>query len=244
MSKIGSVLFSIWFYAVTLSLSVLGQFAVMVAPLSLPAFARFWSRAVLFALPVCGVRYEVTGREHLTQDRAMLIASMHQSAFDTLLWFDLVTRCRYVVKMELIKLPLFGRLARFSGQIGVDRNAGAAAMRTLLRDGGAALAEGNHLVIFPEGTRVETGGVGTLQPGIAALARKANIAVIPVVTDSGWCWRKGAFGKRPGTIHVVIHPPIEPGLSREALMERLQSIYETGLADLRTTHRAVDNSVH
>lgn len=244
MRMIGSVLFGIWFYAVSLILTLAGQVAVMVKPLSLPAFARFWSKAVLFGLPVCGVRYVVSGRENLTPDRAMLIASMHQSAFDTLLWFDLVPRCRYVVKMELVKLPLFGRLVRFSGQIGVDRTGGAATMRTLLRDGGAALAQGDHLVIFPEGTRVESGEVGLLQPGIAALARKSGMPVIPVVTDSGWCWRKGMFGKRPGTIHVVIHPPIEPGLSRDALMERLQAIYEAGLADLRTTHSPVDNSVH
>lgn len=244
MSKIGSVLFGIWFYAVTVSMVVVGQFVVMVAPLRLPAFARRWSKAVLFGLPLCGVRYDVQGREHLTPDRAMLIASMHQSAFDTLLWFDLVPQCRYVVKMELVKLPLFGRLVRFSGQIGVDRHGGGATMRALLREGGAALADGKHLVIFPEGTRVAAGEVGTLQPGIAALARKSDMAVIPVVTDSGVCWGKGMFGKHPGTIHVVIHPPIEAGLSREDLMARLQSTFETGLNDLRTARRAVDNSVH
>ncbi len=244
MRLIGSVLFGIWFYAVTLILTLVGQVAVMVAPLTLPAFARVWSRWVLVGLPLCGVRYKITGREHLTPDRAMLIASMHQSAFDTLLWFDLVPECRYVVKMELIKLPLFGRLARFSGQIGVDRHGGAATMRGLLRDGGAALADGKHLVIFPEGTRVAAGQVGPLQPGIAALARKSGLPVIPVTTDSGWCWGKGMFGKRPGTIHVVIHPAIEAGLDRDALMARLQTIFESGLEELRTTQRAVDNSVH
>ena len=244
MMRVRSVLFTIWFFGVSASMAVVGNLIAMVSPGSLRAFARGWGAAVIAGMPLVGVKFEVIGLENLPKEGPMLIASMHQSAFDTLVWFRLVPYCRYIVKIELTRLPLFGRLVRLSGQIGVDRNAGAATMRQLLRDGGAALAAGNQVVIFPEGTRVRFGEVGVLQPGVAALARHSKVPVIPVATDTGWCWGRGVFGKRAGTIHVLIRPPIETGLSREALMERLQVEYAAGAAELRLLQQPVDNSVH
>jgi 1-acyl-sn-glycerol-3-phosphate acyltransferase len=77
------------------------------------------------------------------------------------------------------------------------------------------------VVIFPEGTRSMAGTVGTLQPGIAALAAHTGQPVIPVATDSGVCWGRKAFVKRPGVITIAIGPPIPPGLPRAELMDRL-----------------------
>ena len=244
MRQLRSLLFTVWFYAVTISMAISGQILVVAAPGLLRGFARLWGILVLFALPICGIRVKVIGQENLPKDGPMLIASMHQSAFDTLLWFRMVPFCRYIVKIELTRLPLFGRLVKMSGSIGVDRAGGAATMRKLLRDGGAALAEGSQIVIFPEGTRVTAGEIAPLQPGVAALAKVCKAPVIPVATDSGFCWGKGAFGKRPGVIHVLIRPPIETGLSREALMIRLREEFEAGAAELQALTGPVDNSVN
>jgi 1-acyl-sn-glycerol-3-phosphate acyltransferase len=244
MRQLRSVLFTVWFYAVTLSMAAFGQIVVLLWPGQLRTYARRWGSLVLSALPICGIRYKIIGQENLPKDGPMLIASMHQSAFDTLLWFGMVPYCRYVVKIELTRLPLFGRLVRMSGSIGVDRAGGGATMRLLLREGGAALAAGCQIVIFPEGTRVTAGEIAPLQPGVAALAKVGNVRVIPVATDSGHCWGKGSFGKRPGVIHVLIRPPIEAGLSREALMIRLREEFEAGAAELRALAEPVDNSVH
>lgn len=243
MTVLRSLLFSIWFFAVSFVLSVIGQVLAETRPQNLIAFARLWSRVVMTGLPICGIRLEVTGEENIPKDGPALIASMHQSAFDTLLWFNLVDRCRYVVKIELTRIPIFGRLVRLSGQVAVDRAGGGATLRGLLREGGATLAAGNQLVIFPEGTRAAPGKVSALQPGIAALARHSGLPVIPVVTDSGHCWGRGALAKRPGTIHVAILPPIETGLPRDVLMARLQAAFEEGFAALGTTGRPVDKSV-
>ncbi len=244
MRQLRSLLFTIWFYAVSLTMAAFGQILVFAAPGLLRAYARLWGFMVLSALPVCGIRFKVLGQENLPKDGPMLIASMHQSAFDTLLWFGMVPFCRYIVKIELTRLPMFGRLVRMSGSIGVDRAGGAATMRQLLRDGGAALAAGSQIVIFPEGTRVAAGEIAPLQPGVAALAKVGKVPVIPVATDSGFCWGKGVFGKRPGVIHVLIRPPIEVGLSREALMIRLREEFEAGAAELRALTGPVDNSVN
>lgn len=244
MIRLKSILFSVWFYAASAALTLFGHVLAWLAPASLPAYAKVWSRTVLAGLPICGITYEILGREYLPAQGAVLIASMHQSAFDTLIWFRLVPRCRYVVKIELMRIPLFGRLVRLSGQIAVDRAGGAATLRGLLRDGSAELAQGHQLVIFPEGTRAATGEMAPLQPGIAALARAAGSAVLPVVTDSGFCWGRGARAKRPGIIRVKIMPPIEAGLPREAMMTRLKDAFVQGSADLAILRGAVDNSVH
>jgi 1-acyl-sn-glycerol-3-phosphate acyltransferase len=96
----------------------------------------------------------------------------------------------------------------------------------LLREGDRAMGEGRQIVIFPEGTRSEPGRPGGLQSGIAALAVHTGLPVIPVSTDSGRCWGRRAFRKRPGTIRIVVGPPIPAKTERKALMQAL----ETGLA--------------
>jgi 1-acyl-sn-glycerol-3-phosphate acyltransferase len=244
MIPIRSVLFSIYFYVVSFVMVIGGQVLSWFAPDRIIPYARLWSRVILAGLPIVGVRFELTGRENLPPGGPMLIASMHQSAFDTLLWFDMLPACRYVVKQELMTLPLFGRLARLSGQVGVDRTGGASTMRSLLREGGRVLSEGNQLVIFPEGTRVQPGQRVPLQPGVAALAKISKVPVIPVVTDSNRCWRRGLLAMHPGTIHIAICPPLPQDLPRDALMARLQAEFDAGAALLDAARGAVDKSVH
>ena len=151
-----------------------------------------------------------------------LIASMHQSAFDTMVWILLVPRACYVLKRELVAIPVFGPMCRLTGMIAVDRGAGAAAIRSLLKECDRAVAEDDRqMVIFPEGTRVPPGNIVELQPGVAAMASRTKLPVLPVVTDSGRCWGRRAFRKRPGVIHVRIGPPLPGGMARPALMGAL-----------------------
>lgn len=244
MMRLRSFLFSLWFYAVCIVMVLSGQVLSLFSPGLLRPWARYWSRLILWGLPIMGMKCVITGQENLPKDGPMLIASMHQSAFDTLLWFNMLPFCRYVVKIELTRIPLFGRLAKLSGQIGVDRSGGATTMRMLLRKGGAALAEGTQVVIFPEGTRVPPGQRVPLQPGIAALAKASKLPVIPVATDSGQFWRRGLVNHRPGVIHMAIMKPIEAGLPRDELMRRLQEAFDDGVASFTAPGRPVDNSVH
>lgn len=222
MILLRSVVFNLVFFGVTFILVWPALLICLVAPGRLMGIVRFWAGLVVGAARViCGIRLHVTGRENLPQGAA-LIASAHQSAFDTFVWFTLVPECRYVLKRELTRIPGFGRLIGAAGQIPIDRSAGTAAIRTLLRRGSDALAAGHQVLIFPEGTRSEPGSVGILQSGIAALAAHAKMPVIPVATDSGRCWSRKAFVKRPGTITIAIGPPIPAGTRRDALMAALR----------------------
>jgi 1-acyl-sn-glycerol-3-phosphate acyltransferase len=145
-----------------------------------------------------------------------------------------------VLKQELLQIPLFGPLAQSTGMIAVDRAGGTSAMRGLIREAERAVREQRQIVIFPEGTRAEPGILLPLQPGVAALATRTDLPVVPVVTDSGLCWGRRAFRKRPGTIHIRVLEPIPSGNRREVLMQRLESALRS---DVVLSMDPVENSV-
>lgn len=238
-----SVLFNIAFFGSTAMVAILAT-PVLLAPAHWTMVAiRFWAWLVVQELRfICGIRVVVTGREHLPQQGAALIAAKHQSAFDTLVWLLLVPGCAYVLKQELLRIPFYGFLVARAGMISVDRSGGGAAMRHLLKAGKAAAAAGRQLVIFPEGTRVAPGDRVPFQPGIAALASATGLPVIPVATDSGVRWGRRAFLKRPGTITISVLPPLPAGLPRATLIGELERLIETESDRLLAMH-PVDNMV-
>ncbi|CAH2600570.1 1-acyl-sn-glycerol-3-phosphate acyltransferase [Rhodovastum atsumiense] len=251
MILLRSLVFNIWFYGLTTVICLwYGLFGR--DPGRARDAARLWARLVLGGLRrICGIDWEVSGREHLASG-PVVIAPMHQSAFDAIVWVLLVPEFVYVLKRELTLIPLFGALLLRAGMIPVDRRAGATALRDVMRRAERATAAGQRIVIFPEGTRVAPGVRAKLQPGVAAVAARTGLPVIPVVTDSGHYWGRRAFLKRPGTIRLAIMPPLPAGLPREAVMTRLSDAYATGYAELRggtpvdkfgNGGKPVDNSV-
>ena len=233
MIVLRSVLFNIFYFGSTAVLLVPSVAVRLFAPRRALDLAMLWARLELAAVRlICGIRLVVDGREHLPQGGPALIASRHESAFDTMVWLTLVPRASYVLKTELTRIPLFGGLLRPAGMIPVDRDGGATAMRQLMRDGVSAVAEGRQIVIFPEGTRGESGTLLSLHPGVAALASSTKLPVIPVVTDSGRLWGRRSFRKFPGTIVVRILPPLPGGLRRPELMARLETALREGMVDI------------
>jgi 1-acyl-sn-glycerol-3-phosphate acyltransferase len=238
MTWLRSALFNLYFFTLSFIVCLLATCVRLVAPTQILRLAMVWARLLLGgARVICGIRLQLSGREHLPRAGPALIASQHQSAFDTLVWLTLLPRCCYVLKRELTRIPLFGGLIRPGGQIAVDRAGGGGAVRQLMREAKRAAGEGRQIVIFPEGTRAPPGQPLPLHPGVAAVASSTGLPVIPVVTDSGLFWERRAFHKRAGTIHIVVLPPLSPTLGREALMARLQTVFGGGV------QTAVDNSV-
>ncbi len=236
-----SLLFNIWFFAVTLGMGLLGMPVRWFAPRHALWVAQCWAGLVLDgAAALCGIHVVVLGQEHLPTQGAALIASQHQSAFDTLIWLRLVPRVAYIFKAELARIPLFGSLLVPAGQIPVDRGASFSAVRSLLRGADRAKAHGRQIVIFPEGTRVAPGAETELRPGIAALAARTGLPVIPVATDSGLLWGRRAFRKKSGVIHVMVGPSIPANLSQALLIETLRQRWR----DAEASCILVDKSVH
>jgi len=221
-----SLAFNLVMFGAGTVLSLFGNLLKLFSPNRLLPLGQFWARLTLAALaPLCRIHVSIIGREHPPRHGPALIAAQHQSAFDTLLWLTLLPRPAYVLKQELLKLPLIGGLLLPSGFIAVNRAGGAAAMRKMLSDCSAAIAEGRQIIIFPEGTRVPPGERATLQPGVAALAKTLNLPVIPAATNSGLFWGRQAFHKYPGTLILKLHPPIPSATPRPDLLSQLTHYY-------------------
>lgn len=197
-----------------------------------------WFTFVLWALRViCGVSHEVRGQENLPS-APCVIAAKHQSAWDTFAFLTFLDDASYVIKKELIRIPVYGWLMTKAAMVPVDRTAGARALRSMVRTARARLADGRNVVIFPEGTRTAPGERRRYQPGVAALYAQLAVPVVPVALNSGLFWPRHAFIKRPGHIVVEILPPIPPGLPRGDFMHRLESAIEEASARLCGPGRA------
>ncbi len=225
MTLLRSVLFNLLFFCLTILVAVLALPFLAGDGTVLRWAARRWAAMIIWLMRwICGIRLRIEGQEHLPQG-ACLIASNHQSAFDTIVWMWLLPRTVYVVKRELLLIPLYGWHARRTGMIGVDRAGGGKALKQMVRAAAAALAKDAQVVIFPEGTRVPFGRRAPFQPGVVAIAGAAkSVPVVPAATDSGWCWGRRSFVKRPGVITLRILPALPPGLPRAALMAQLEQV--------------------
>ena len=238
-----AALFNLYFLVLTLLMGLAAFFIRLAAPRHALGYAKAWARWTLSGLRViCGVRVEVRGLHHLRGTAPVLIASQHQSAFDTLVWMNLLPRPAYVMKRELTRIPLVGPMLLLAGMIPLEREGGVRALRSLMAETARAIADRRQIVIFPEGTRVGSGQVVPLQPGIAALAAQSGLPVLPVATDSGLCWSRRAFVKRPGTIHIDIAAPIAPGLRRGPLLAAIRAGWSVAERN-RTGDEAVDKVV-
>lgn len=241
MTILRSALFNLLFLGGSATAAVAALPLLLAPPWVAIGYVRGWSRLVIAMLRViCRIRVEVTGLEHIPPGGA-IIAAKHQSAFDTVVWLALLPAPVYVLKKELLAVPVWGWFARRCGHVGVDRAGGGAALRRMVREAVARLAEGRPVVIFPEGTRTPPGQRRPYQPGVAALAAAARVPVVPVATDSGILWGRRAFLKRPGTIHVAVLPPLPAGLPRPALMAALEQAIEAETDRLCGLGRAVEN---
>jgi len=239
MILLRSALFNLYFFGLTAILCIVGTAVRIASPQRTLLIPTVWARWIVAGLRIiCGIKLEIIGKNRLPLSGPALLASQHQSAFDTIVWLTLLPRCCYVVKRELTLIPLFGGMMRPAGMIVIDRKAGAAAIRHLMHEADRAKREARQVVIFPEGTRSDPDRLLPLQPGIAAMATRTRLPVIPVLTDSGHCWGRRSFRKRPGVIHIALLPPIQPGVGREGLMAGLTAAYHQ-----KIPLTAVDNSV-
>ncbi len=182
-----------------------------------------WSGFVLtWARWTVGITYRLEGA---LAPGPIIIAAKHQSAFETYLFPVIRPDAVFVLKQELLRVPLVGWYLARSGQIALDRRGGANAMRKLLRQARDRLDAGQTLVIFPEGTRVAPGRSVALQPGVSALYRSTRAPVVPVSVDSGAYWPRNSFLRRPGCVRVIVHPALPAGLTRMEFEGRLTSIF-------------------
>ena len=232
MIVLRSLAFQTAFYVWTLGLGLLTLPVLLLPRPVVLGVARLWVDGTFWLLSTTvGLTYEVRGSAHRAKGPA-IYAIKHQSAWDTLVLMRLFREPAIVMKGELAWMPFVGWYLVRLGMISVDRRAGAAALRRMVRTAGEYLATGRDIVVFPEGTRTAPGQRLPYRPGIAALYAALDVPVVPVALNSGLYWARREFVKRPGRIVVSMLPAIAPGLERKPFMDRLRDRIESETAHL------------
>lgn len=221
-----SLAFNVGWYVGTATIALVGAPILLLPRRCVVAWSHVWIVFCQWWLWVTvGLTHRVSGLENLPAG-PVIIASKHQSSWETLAFARLFPDSAIVLKRELVFIPIVGWAMARAGNIAVARGDGASALRGLVKQAKAVIADGRSILIFPEGTRVAIGAERPYQVGTAALYRQLGVPVVPVALNSGLFWGRRQFVKRPGVIDVEILPPILPGLRREVFMATLRERIE------------------
>lgn len=233
MLWIRSLLFYLGVLVITPIFSIL---AILLFPLNNVTRSRIasgWAYCTIFWLKLtCNLGVSVKGLDNIPKHPSIIL-SKHQSAWETIALQTIFPPQIWVMKRELLMIPFLGWAFMALAAIPIDRSSGREALKKLVAHGKDRLARGLWVVIFPEGTRTAPGQRAKYHIGGAWLASHTQSTVVPVAHNAGRYWRKNSFKKYPGTIQLVIGPPIETaGLKPDEVNQRVENWIEAEMLSL------------
>ena len=233
MLLLRSVLFTTLLFLGTLLYAVAVVLLGWLPSHKLYAVARSWSLTHLWLLDkLCGLKYRVEGRENIPPG-AHVSMWKHSSAWETIAQASLFPPQSWVLKRELMWIPLVGWAVRCLKPIAINRKAGATAVTQVVEQGMQRLADGLWILVFPEGTRVAVGESRRYGVSGALLASRAGCKIVPVVHNAGYFWPRRGWVKKPGVVQVVIGPPIDAaGRDPRELNEEVRAWIESRLVQM------------
>ena len=243
-----SLLFNLLFYVTTALYVVLGS-PLLFAPRSwaMAALANHAHFELFLLRHIVGLKLEVRGHDKLPRT-ACLVASKHQSAWETFALIPLFRDPALLMKRELFWIPFHGWFSKKFEMIPVDRDKGPAALRAMLRETRKRVVHGREIIIFPEGTRRPPGAPPDYKTGVVLLYEALGIPCVPVALNSGLFWPRRSLLRRPGTIVVEFLDPIPPGLPKSEFLLRLIESIETAsnrlLAEVKAKEPASSAAVN
>ena len=235
MVYLKSFVFNSLFYAGT------GILVIVMGPVLLfpsryaRAVARFWGYMTYLLLGMIGITQTVNGDRHL--GRQVLYAVKHQSAWETIILSWMLDAPAFVLKSELLRLPIIGWFFLKTGCIPVDRTSGMRALREMRAAGQDLAKKDRSILIFPQGTRVAPGVDQPYEIGVFSLYQATGLPVVPVALNSGRVWPRNSWIKYPGRVTVEFLDPIEPGLDRKCFMAKLKQRIEDRMLVLDATSK-------
>ena len=193
---------------------------ILIAPIGIIAFPldfkkRYylisqWAVFNLWWLKICcNIRYKVEGRRNIPNEPCIVMCK-HQSAFETLALQRIFIPQVWILKKELLKIPIYGWGLASMQPIAIDRNSTIKSFRQIVDQGCERIKKGFWIIIFPEGTRVATNKSKKYLPGGGMLSEKSGANVVPVAHNAGELWPRNSIIKKPGLITIVIGPTISP----------------------------------
>jgi 1-acyl-sn-glycerol-3-phosphate acyltransferase len=243
-----SLLFNLLFYVTTALFVVLGSPLLLAPRQWAMAALRVHARFELWLLRIIvGSKFEVRGRNNIPAGPC-LVASKHQSAWETFALIPLFRDPALLMKRELFWIPFHGWFSKKFEMIPVDRDKGPTALRRVLREAKKRIEAGREIIIFPEGTRRPPGAPPSYKTGVVLLYEALGVPCVPVALNSGLFWPRRSLTHRPGTIVVEILEPIPPGLGKKEFLERLETSLETAtnrlLAEANESERGEVSAVN
>ena len=231
MIWIRSFIFSCLFYLYTVFWCVLlTPLLLFDRSIMIKAVQTYMRCIYIFEKAILNLDFEIRGQEHLPSHGSYIIASKHQSAYETLKLHILFGDPAIVLKKELTDIPLWGQITKKIDGIAIDRKSGEKSMQSITDSVIRMKEQERPIVIFPQGTRVPLGTPVEKKPyksGIYKMYTASDLPVIPLAINSGLFWPKKGFLKKPGIATFEFLPPIKPGLSKTELMSKLTTDIET-----------------
>jgi len=196
-------------FAVVLAATIIFGFLMLIAamlPFSLQyKLASFWGTYVMFMTKaICGLSYQVSGLENITQDHNAIVLCKHQSAWETIFLMAILPPSSILLKKSLLWIPFWGWAMATLKPIAIDRSSPKQALSQLLKQGAKRLQEGYWIVMFPEGTRMAPGEQGKFSASGSLLAQRTGYPIVPIAHNAGEFWSRNSFVKYPGVIQVKI----------------------------------------
>jgi 1-acyl-sn-glycerol-3-phosphate acyltransferase len=188
--------------------------------------ATNWGKTSIWWMRIiCNTRVEYRGLDKIPKG-PLIAASKHQSTWETFALLQFFDEPLYILKRELLWLPLFGWYLSKAGMIGVDRKTGGRTLIEITKRAARETKRGRQLLIYPEGTRRAVGAPPDYKNGVSLIYGEAGVPCIPVALNSGLFWPRRTFMRYPGTLVVEFLDPIPPGLKRQEFTARLQAVIE------------------
>lgn len=206
---IRSLIFRFFFITWTVVMPILALPLALLGQKSAGKVARLWADVAIRMMKLfCDVTVEVIGRENIPA-APYIVASKHQSAFETIYFFCIFDNPAFVLKKELLWLPVYGFYLLLLEMVWIDRSKGIRAIKKIITSSRLLLSKGRPLVIFPEGTRVPVGQEAEFLPGISAISRDMpETPIVPIALNSGVFMPKKGILIKPGVIVIQILPAI------------------------------------
>lgn len=227
VALIRTLLFNVVFYIGSLLIALLLLPTFLFPTKVVFAGITFYFKSVYFMEKyILGLDYKIIGEEHIPDGGSFIIASKHQSAYETLKLFILFDKPAIIYKKELQWIPLWGLYLIFSKMIPINRGKSRAALNSIITNSKDVVESGRPIAIFPQGTRTKPGEKKPYKSGFMRLYEHYNLPILPVALNSGCFWGKNSFLKKPGTVTFKILPLIPAGHDPKQVLQQLQEDIE------------------
>jgi 1-acyl-sn-glycerol-3-phosphate acyltransferase len=199
-----------------------------------------WSRFIIWWLgQTCKIDYCISGIENLPQEPVVVLAK-HQSTWETFFLHQFLPPLALIIKRELLWVPFFGWALAQLNPIAINRKTAVSALKEIVKQGKQRLAQGQWVLIFPEGTRTPPGTRRPYGVSGAMLAINSGCSILPVAHNAGELWQRHGFIKRPGIIQLVFGPSIpSQGIKAKELNAQAEAWIEKTMHKISQTKNKV-----